>query len=662
MAAESFLLNNEYRIFPGERIHPFDLPEAPAFAVHHLRDQSIPYFALLLSPLRPLPTFADLASDVSLVWPKAAGIVPWPDMKSQGVRECPVLIYQKPNATKAKPPGEAMSEIQLTRNIIQPAWRVLQALSQMGRTHRSIRPDNLFYKSDGSVIFGDCLSSPPAMNQPSFMETVESALTLPIGRGPGRIEDDLYSLGILIACFALGKNPLAGMSDAEIIEAKVAQGSFRTLLSKEKLSPRLEELLRGLLADRLAERWSLRTLEKWVNGQGVPANLPNMPSRASRSIQFAEKEYWTRPALACAMNQNWQEAAKLVVTDEFDHWLRRAFSDQKNTDHIEKARLQAQSHGPAQAMPYRLAARMLFLLSSGFPICYRGIHVDPQGLGFLLADRMDRTAQESDLRELLQARLIQAAIDQSQNGDPAMTVFRRQIDELLPLLDRNGPGFGIKRLAYELMPGLPCRSPLLGASYVATLPHLLPTLNANLTGANANALPMDDHLASFIAAHLKSIVSREIIALQVERNSPDGRMAILKLMAVVARASPPGHLPNLANSLLSIALSLITEFVRNRDLRTQAEELLRATAARSDFTAMVDILSPEGELRTKDERGFLLAKNRYARLAWEARWLEGGGLTEARRVKEIAQRHAAAFAAFSSAAFLAFFGIWIMMA
>ena len=89
--------------------------------------------------------------------------------------------------------------------MLRPAAHVLEHLQGRGITHRGIRLDNVFQSAPGQpVVLGAAWAAPPAMAQPALFEPPYSAMCLPAGRGDGSIADDVYALGVLLLCLALG--------------------------------------------------------------------------------------------------------------------------------------------------------------------------------------------------------------------------------------------------------------------------------------------------------------------------------------------------------------------------------------------------------------------------------------------------------------------------
>ena len=132
------------------------------------------------------------------------------------------------------PPGPSLGEPQrpwpeaeLLDCVLRPAAHVLEQLQERGMTHRGIRLDNVFQSAPGQpVVLGTAWAAPPAMAQPALFEPPYSAMCLPAGRGDGSIADDVYALGVLLLCLALGRAPLAQLDDAAILRRKLEVGNL----------------------------------------------------------------------------------------------------------------------------------------------------------------------------------------------------------------------------------------------------------------------------------------------------------------------------------------------------------------------------------------------------------------------------------------------------
>jgi hypothetical protein len=657
------LLADRYEIRSSERLPHLDSPGALAYAVFDRDDQAAKVFALIPPAHLRCRAFLyaiETVNSNNMLWPRRAGIVDWPISGSGedtvwGRR--PALIFLQPGGERvmanAKAPVPMFSESQIFKQVLEPVLHALTNMGPSGATHRAIRPDNLFYQlgNEGAVILGECFSMPPGYGQSVLFETIENAACLPCGRALGTQADDLYALGVLLLMLHLGRNPTAGMTDEQIIQAKVNLGSFAALAGREKLPAALAELLRGLLNDRSSERWSLRTVESWLQGQHYSTVLPHLPQRATRTIVFAGVEHVNKPSLGHAMVYHWTDAIALVEQPEFDLWLRRSFNDEKAGDMLTRIRSVSQNYGPPSGMRDRLVGRIVAHLIQPGPICFKDIRVSLTGIGTLLADVIDNRELVNQFAEMMRGKIHQAWIQEQPGMRPEQISAMRPLEDAETYIERTGTGYGIERVLYELEPRTPCRSPLIADFYVTDLKDLLPALDAALPGLDADTKPMDRHIAAFIAANLKRSLDRELAELNNAASPGETALAILHLLAIVQGVHPTSKLQNLAQAMRELLQPSLSSF-HLAGTRERISKQVDRHLATCDFGAVLLLFDPEGAARRGDEIGFAAAKHAYINKSKEVAWIENGGLTEPVRIRNIAHRTAA-----MSSALLASVGI-----
>jgi hypothetical protein len=380
--ASQILLGGRYQVHPDKPLPELDSPMAHAVEVTDQRAGARRMFALICRPdLMPrldiIPPLSRLVRMPMLV-PVDAGVVPWPE--SGGRRF--VIVFENMVGERVLPTsGEPITPLRddaLARNIVAPLVPLLKEMNGRLICHRAIRADNLFYAdpSKRSVVLGECVSAPPGISQPVLYETVPAAMANPEGRGGRQPADDLYAFGVTLVVLLCGGDPVAGLSDEEIIESKIILGSYSALLRQTRVSLKLMEPLRGLLCDDPAERWTTTDIELWLEGRQLSPKQPALPDKAPRSITFAGREYWTKPSLAYAMGRNWDEAGKIIVSGELEGWIRRSHSD----DDLAEGVSMAASSGSAGSGEDRLISRTLMLLDPDMPIRYRDFSASPDGL------------------------------------------------------------------------------------------------------------------------------------------------------------------------------------------------------------------------------------------------------------------------------------------
>jgi hypothetical protein len=667
-SGDKVILQERFEIKPSTRLASFDLGSAQAFATDDLNHPGRKLFALIGSgtlPCRALNLPERRGGQVPLVWPEAVGMVDWPVRIAGGAQvwgRRPAMIYLQPvgeRVAKADDdPLPRLNEQVLARTIIKPALDMLRELTLFDVPHRAIRATNIFYAAGnaGEIVFGPCFGSVPGADQPTVYETIENGLSHRLGRSAESLTDDLYALGVLLMGLNIGRRPMQGMNDEAIIAAKINFGSFSALSQGEKFSPTMAELLRGLLSDKVGDRWTIRNLDLWMLGQYYNPVLPILPHRATRPIRFGGGDHISKPALAHAMAWHWEEATEFVTDAALENWLGRGFNDEKVAGPLAIIRGLASSYGAPGGVKHRTVSRMISFMGPALPLCYRTLRVNIAALGTLLASVIDQSAPRNEFAEMMRARLPQGWLDQQAKQTPDVLTLRSTLAKVEPLLERPGPGFGLERALYELAPQAPCRSDLIADFCVNDLRDLLPAIDAALPGAEAGTLPMDRHIAAFIAARLGRGVERDLNALANMADQAAYRLGVLRLLANVHNLHPNPDLPRLGEALAEMLSPVIDSFHRLKsrdDLRAKVKLL----AGKAELQHLAELLDEEGTTRQNDQNGFREAQQTYAALQKEAEWLEHGGLTDPVLVSASARMSAAATSALMASAVIAGFAV-----
>jgi len=668
--SDRVMLRDRFEIKPQTRLPQFDQGAALAYGVEDLSHSGRKLFALVCSGTMPCRGLnpPERRSAIPMLWPEASGVTDWPVAAADGAAvwgRRPVLVYPQPAGERMQKdaglPLPVLSEQMIARNVIKPAMAMLKELGHLGIAHRAIRPGNIFYAlgSSGEIIFGDCFAAVPGSDQPAVYETIENGSAHPMGRAPGTQADDLYALGVLVLFLHMG-NTLGGQSDEAILAAKINFGTFSALAGGEKVSPTMAEMLRGLLCDKVSDRWTLRNLEMWMLGQYFNPVLPNLPQRATRPMRLGGGEHMNRPAAAYAMAMHWDEALSVVDNGTMESWLKRGFNDEKVAEPLHHIRGVSMSYGPSTGAKHRMVSRLIQFMGPNLPIAYKSIRVSPSALGTMLAAVIDQPALRTEFVEMLRGRLPQGWVEQQPKLTPDLVRIARALDGIEKVIERPGPGYSVERVLYELDTGMPCRSELIGDFYVTSLKDLLPAIDAALPGAEPGTMPVDRHIAAFAASRLSRPVERELAQLANTADPAAYRMGILRLLAAVQRQHPTNDLPRLAETMLELMKPVVESFHRlqaRSELRNKLEQL----AAHSDLTQMAELLDEDGPQRQADVHGFEQAQRSYADLEKEAQWLEAGGLTGPEKVAASARVSAAITAAFLASGVLAAFTVAMVL-
>ena len=549
------------------------------------------------------------------------------------------------------PPGASVlsrsrpwPEAELLECVLRPAAHMLEHLQARGMTHRGIRPDNVFQGAPGQpVVFGPCWAAPPAMAQPALFEPPYSAMCLPAGRGDGSIADDVYALGVLLLCLALGRAPLAQLDDAAILRRKLELGTYAALAGDQRLPPIIGDLVRGMLAEDPEHRPTATLLLDPASARGRRV-AARPPRRAQRPIVIAGSEVWDARSLACALAREPDHGLNAVRGNAVEQWLRRGLADAQLAARVEelvrhRSLDRAPDDGDGEA---ELVMRVIAVLDPLAPLCWRGVALWPDGIGTALA-----AAQGSDPDTVAR---IEEIIIREETGNWAalradrcdLAVLRVEARQQHSWLQQRGQGAGVPRLTYLLNPMMPCASPLLDGRWVARLSDLLPALEETAGRVDHRQTePIDAHVAAFISARLERRMDNDLSAQTGGGDAGAACMAQLRVLAQLQSRLHPQPLPAMAAWFGARAESVLADW-RNRERRAGVEERLRALMQAGYLAPMLQTLEdPAG--RSADAREAHEAALGLARIDTELAQIAGGAPGRAATAARLGQEIAAGF-------------------
>jgi hypothetical protein len=166
-------------------------------------------------------------------------------------------------------------------------------------------------------------------------------------------------------------------------------------------------------------------------------------------------------------------------------------------------------------------------------------------------------------------------------------------------ISRNDYGYGFDRIMYDFDEDLPCISPLLGKSFVNSLPRLLKALDG-FKGDYEN-LPFDKN----IIAYLRCKMGKKIDGIIIDINANQDVLklgAIIRLYANIQNKNGPAQLVNLTQWLVNTSKPLIQSYHNIKYQKFLEQELLRISK-NGKIIEIVEILENE-EARNRDKTDF----------------------------------------------------------
>jgi eukaryotic-like serine/threonine-protein kinase len=591
-----------------------------------------------------------------MLTPLEWGIVDWPLMG----RRCFAILYDRPvggaiyqgDDASGEPPlvtsmdrhAGPINEDNLIHEVLPPLVAALRELFSAGATHRAVRATNIFYRDAARriAVFGDCCATPPALCQPLVYETIESGMAGAWGRGEGAPSNDLYALGVTLVFLLLGRNPVAHLTDEQLLLEKINRGSYGAIVGAERLSMTMIEPVRGLLTDDTKERWSVQDLELWVQGRRLSPKQPALPRRASRPLEFDGEGYLTARSLAHALARKPAAVSQILKGGDFEVWMQRSLGDPERTKAVSSALSEAHELSGG-SHDERLAARLATALDPAAPVRYKGFAAAIDGFGAALAGAFRGQGSVQLISETILARLPVFWFSAQPSLRPEQVPVLKTFERLRFHLEDQRPGFGVERVLYEMNTSLHCLSPLIEGYYVLDPADALGAIESALKALPSEELQVDRHLAAFIVARFK-LVNNEWVDPLASAEPSDRALGALRLLAKLQPLRGPKSVRQIA---LRLARQLPQAFqnFRNRVRRQELLERLPAVAETGDLVELLSLVDSLAE-RQRDALGFSAAAMEYSGIERALDGLRADGSRRAQRSAILGARIASATAMF----------------
>lgn len=510
------ILRSRYKVLLQAPLPQLDSGENKAYKVEDLRDSNNILYALVLAT--GMPYRDDMVE--TLTSRNTPGLTV---LHSHGVIHFGntdykyVFIHDLPIGGSVFEEGTGGLPEQKVLNVIVPKLvDVIINFASRDLTHRNIRADNVFYMENekAGIALGECVSCPPGSLQPSIYEPLESANSLPEGRGPGNIMTDIYALGVMIVHMLGGVLPGEGRTAAELYAAKLANGSYAVLVPKIPASSRVGFLLAGLLNDDPKRRWGVEVLIRWRDGVYERPRPGFGDRQAPGSLIFEDKEYLSPRLLSLAMTKKPAPAYVLLESGKIESWVRNSLTDKDAALRIaDCVSNRMKTSGGARRRELQCVARVNAILDNLGAFWYREVTFSRGGLGGLIAQafRSDGPVKTA-LAEMLEGGVLLEAIyvdlDQTEAGrrkDNSWVTLGKVTETYEFMEKRDQLGYGLERCLYSLNPSITCMSPTFQGAYVKDIEKLMDILEERAFKTDGKINPFDRHTSAFIATKTTSL-------------------------------------------------------------------------------------------------------------------------------------------------------------
>jgi hypothetical protein len=546
---------------------------------------------------------------------KEFGPVDWP-----GGKQRLAIIYTAPAGGRfvLNTPHQPW---QIVDSLLRPAAAALNEIHNHGATHRAIRPDNLFLREAGgsALALGPCVATPPGYDQPDIYEPVETAIADPAGRGPGGPKHDMFALGMTALALLLGKQPGSEYDRDELMIRRLEMGSLPAVVPPHHVPREIVDAIWGMTADDESDRWTLGDLIKWLNaGRPDQVRRPGQ-GRPIPPYEIGGKQVRSARSLAYMLGRNWSEAARHVRADEMSRWVRDYAPERMSSALLDQAMLEGEAGSDAADGDPLMVTRAIMALDAEGPVRFRGLAVEPAGLGPFLFDAAAnperRNAAIAMLRYTLPQKVLEKRISRRRPDPRRATREAINFERLRRWVMSSQPWEGLERCIYDLNTNLPCLSPLTSGRWVANVIELVKALDDTASSGRVAEPALDTQIAAYIGARYDAAGDALLTLMKPKDADDDATLGAIRMFAELQQSfgSPP--LPGIARWCAKLARR-VAEGYRHRPTRQHMLEAIERAIPAGSVAGVLKAVDVPG-LKGKDDRGFGGAKTNWAQLQVE---------------------------------------------
>ncbi len=616
--------SHDIDIYPDSRIPEYDVGEVKAYRA--ISRDKVNYFALvcerhLVPRIRGATAYAGV-NNPFLVPLVASGVIYWPPVNQQRF----VLIYKDVLGKRLLRGNEQALDWRqddVMNIVVKPIITALLDFRNRDFAHGAIRPANMFASGHTpkpeKIVLGDCLSVPSSYDQPLLYQTIERGMVAPLARGEATLTDDLYAFGVSLAVFMRSNDPLEGMSDDEVVRAKIEHGSYAAITGKERFKGSILGLLRGVLHDDPTQRWTLEEVMVWMDGRRLSPKQSIKEEKAPRPILFSGKKYFQMSLLAMSFDSNPPDVVRLIESDELQQWLIRSVEDDVALERVEMAIKTTREKGTGPGYEDRLAANLSVALDTKAPLCYKGLRMTGDGTGKMMAEAI---IQKRDIQPFVDLFAQNIAfnwitVQESQHIDIGSLISR--FDACRNFIRHGKIGYGIERCVYILCPEVHCLSEKLSEYFVNTPEDMINAFEDICKKGRAPVLFLDRHSAAFLSMKDAKVIDSYLFDL-ASHEEYKKILGNLKCLAAIQKRSSMPAFPGIAQAFMGM-MDVICLRYHDRDVREKLQKSVARYAAEGDLAKMAGILN-NVELLARDMGGFKEAMREFSTLKKEYNELE----------------------------------------
>ncbi len=604
----------DFEILPASPLPQYNSGEIKAYKATAKGSQG-GYYALVCEP-HLVPRHSKTALYEKIINPNLCklveyGVAFWGPVRQERY----FFIYADPGGTplwtRGQPKALDMRQEIVLDKIVKPLVGVLQDFRDKDFVHGNIHAGNIFNCGSATdyskIILGDCLSAPCGVHLDALYEPIDRAMATPLGRGTGTQATDLYSLGVALTVLLRSNDPLAGVSEDEIIKRKIMHGTYATITGKDRFTGSILELLRGLLHDDHTQRWTIDEVIAWMDGRRLSPKQSSRKLIAPRPITFMGRKYMQPEVLAMDLHENPPEVKKMIDDGDIKNWVTRALEENALYAKVEEAIAVARDQGPV-GFEDRLVSTLSMVFDPMAPIRFKGMCFNPDATGSILTQKFVQGQDMQKIAEMFLFNIVLVWVKSQQNPNLDIGSLVTKFDSCRMFMRQANIGFGLERCLYLLSPEVPCLSEKLKDYYVGSPEEMMHAFEDMCRKGKSTGLFLDRHTVAYLCVK----DSRVIESFLPEINAAEAYKKVLgnlKCMATLQKRSQLPYFPNIANAFAD-QLGVVYERYHDRTVRETLKKNIARYAQEGDLVKMAGLLD-NADVQQKDFSAFKKAMKEY---------------------------------------------------
>ncbi len=618
---------NKVEIICDKPLPIYDVGKNKAYRAYSKDSNKTPLIAIVSErDLVPRRASADIYGGIintSIAKLVLHGAVFWPPSR----KEFYVFVYLDNLGKPLLPPAEKAAlgwkQDEVMAAIVKPMVDILQDFRDKDFVHGAIRPSNMFdggaQGKPAKIILGDCLSLPASYAQPSLYEPITRAMADPIARGKGTPADDLYALGASIAVIMRQNDPMAGLSEADVLKQKILNGSYSAITGKDRFKGEILELLRGLLHDEPGQRWTIDEVMAWLDGRRLSPKQSTPVKKAPRPFSMGDGKYLIAPLMAMDIEPNVKDIKKAIEDDSLLNWIERSLEDEEISERFQKAVVDARQQSTGAGYESCLASNVSISLDPQAPLRFKGLRVIGDGIGTAMVQAVVAKKSVSAYAEMFLNSLVLNWLAVQDSAMIDVTGLFAKFERCRRYLKTSKFGEGVERSLYVLCPESPCLSEVVKDYFVSAPDDLLRAYDDLCQKGKPPPTFLDLHSVAFLYEKDPKVMEPYLYDLNTHENH---RVvgANLKCLAAIQKRYNVDNLPALAK-VMAPRLQAVVKRYHDRRVQEKLKESVSEFQSTGNLVKLAGIFE-NVEVAKKDFTSFKKAMQEFAKIEKERQILE----------------------------------------